>query len=173
MGIVITLSSPFKPSPYRLPVITKNVAHGLNGSCCQADPSDAVSSLVLSLGVTGRNFVECRYKITNKKFSTIQGFLLGRPRPFLPSRGFFDNYTVHSSFKHGFCWAQKVPLLLIPNFRISEAVFYFVFIWLRCYFILICLFISYFFWWVFPASQNLTAYLVWCSVAGTVCLSAH
>ena len=160
MGIVITLSSPFKPSPYRLPVITKNVARGLNGSCCQADPSDAVSSLVLSLGVTGRNFVECRYKITNKKFSTIQGFLLGRPRPFLPSRGFFDNYTVYSSFKHGFCWAQKVPLLLIPRFQDLEAVFLFHVHLAEVLF-------------YFPASQNLTAYLVWCSVAGTVCLSAH
>ena len=57
------------------PPIAKNVAHGLNGGARQADPSDAISSLVLSPLWLGNISRTVKHKITNKKYFTIQGIL--------------------------------------------------------------------------------------------------
>lgn len=77
LSVLSTYTGPHCLSPYRLPGITMNEAHGHNGDFRQADPSDAISSLVLYLGITRRDFEDCRYKITTKKFTTIQALIFG------------------------------------------------------------------------------------------------
>ena len=86
LSVLSTYTGPHCLSPYRLPGITMNEAHGHNGDFRQADPSDATSSLVLYLGITRRYFEDCRYKITTKKFTTIQALIFRRTHPYLPSR---------------------------------------------------------------------------------------
>ena len=86
LSVLSTYTGPHCLSPYRLPGITMNEAHGHNGDFRQADPSDATSSLVLYLGITRKDFEDCRYKITTKKFTTIQALIFKRTHPYLPSR---------------------------------------------------------------------------------------